>query len=123
STWSASSTWTATRPPSSSCAARVSTRSSRSSALRTKKRTEPGLRAQVQSMNTRIGSRGVERATRALQDAIDRAADSGGGRVTIAPGVHETGALRLRSHVELHLEAGAVLRFVADPALYPPVGA
>ncbi|WP_102191500.1 glycoside hydrolase family 28 protein [Microbacterium aurantiacum] len=74
-------------------------------------------------MNLLTGRGGVERATRTLQDAIDRAADSGGGRVTIAPGVHETGALRLRSRVELHLEAGAVLRFVADPALYPPVGA
>jgi len=65
----------------------------------------------------------VRRTTRALQDAIDRAADSGGGRVAVAPGIHETGALRLRSHVELHLEEGAVLRFVADPALYPLVGA
>lgn len=65
----------------------------------------------------------VERTTRALQDAIDRAAAEGGGRVSVAPGVHETGALRLRSRVELHLEAGAVLRFVADPALYPPVEA
>lgn len=78
---------------------------------------------QVQSTRTRSGVSSVTRTTRALQDAIDRAADSGGGRVTITPGVHETGALRLRSHVELHLEAGAVLRFIADPALYPPVGA
>lgn len=74
--------------------------------------------AQVQSIEST-----VERTTRALQDAIDRAADAGGGRVSVTPGVHETGALRLRSRVELHLEAGAVLRFVADPALYPPVAA
>lgn len=73
---------------------------------------------QVQSIEST-----VERTTRALQDAIDRAADAGGGRVSVTPGVHETGALRLRSRVELHLEAGAVLRFVADPALYPPVAA
>lgn len=65
----------------------------------------------------------VVRTTRALQDAIDRAADAGGGRVSVTPGVHETGALRLRSRVELHLEAGAVLRFVADPDLYLPVAA
>ncbi|QAY59076.1 glycoside hydrolase family 28 protein [Microbacterium protaetiae] len=74
-------------------------------------------------MITRSDTSEAKRTTRALQDAIDRAADSGGGRVSVAPGVHETGALRLRSRVELHLEAGAVLRFVADPALYPPVGA
>ncbi|MFT4260310.1 glycoside hydrolase family 28 protein [Microbacterium sp.] len=65
----------------------------------------------------------VERATRALQTAIDSAADAGGGRVSVASGLHEVGALRLRSHVELHLEAGAVLRFVPDPILYPPVTA
>ena len=36
-------------------------------------------------------------------------AAAGGGRVTIPPGVHETGSIRLRSHVELHLEKGAVI--------------
>ncbi|WP_255491676.1 MULTISPECIES: glycoside hydrolase family 28 protein [unclassified Actinotalea] len=60
-------------------------------------------------------------ATGWLQDAIDRAADAGGGRVVVPSGVHRTGALRLRSHVELHLEAGATLQFVPDPALYPVV--
>lgn len=78
---------------------------------------------QVQSMRTLNDARRVHHATAAIQAAIDDAADAGGGRVTIAPGVHETGALRLRSRVELHLEAGAVLRFIADPALYPPIGA
>ena len=38
-----------------------------------------------------------------------RVAAAGGGRVVIAPGVHPIGTLRLRSHVELHLEKGAVL--------------
>lgn len=61
--------------------------------------------------------------TAELQAAIDAAARNGGGRVVVPAGVHHTGALRLRSHIELHLEAGAVLRFVADPALYPPVEA
>ncbi|WP_203582008.1 glycoside hydrolase family 28 protein [Microbacterium hibisci] len=78
---------------------------------------------QVQSISTLNGARRVQHTTGALQAAIDDAADAGGGRVTIAPGVHETGALRLRSRVELHLEAGAVLRFIPDPALYPPIGA
>lgn len=58
-----------------------------------------------------------------LQAAIDAAGSAGGGRVVVPAGVHRTGSLRLRSHVELHLEAGAVLQFVADPALYPPVQA
>jgi len=55
------------------------------------------------------------------QAAIDEAAAAGGGTVVVPAGLHPTGSLRLRSHVELHLEAGAVLRFVPDPALYPPV--
>jgi polygalacturonase len=58
-----------------------------------------------------------------LQARIDAAASAGGGRVVVGAGVHRTGALRLRSHVELHVEAGAVLQFVPDPALYPPVEA
>lgn len=58
-----------------------------------------------------------------IQSAIDRAASAGGGVVTIAAGVHRTGALRLRSFVELHLESGARLEFVPDPALYPVIDA
>lgn len=45
-----------------------------------------------------------------FQKLIDDAAKRGGGRVVVPAGVHETKSLRLRSHVELHLEKGAVLR-------------
>jgi len=62
-------------------------------------------------------------ATSRLQQKIDDVAARGGGRVMVRAGVHRTGALRLRSRVELHLEAGALLQFVADPALYPVVDA
>jgi polygalacturonase len=61
--------------------------------------------------------------TAALQAEIDAAALAGGGTVVVRAGVHRTGALRLRSHVELHLEVGARLEFVPDPDLYPPVEA
>ena len=44
-----------------------------------------------------------------IQQAIDAAAAAGGGRVVVAPGVHPIGTLRLKSHVELHLEKGTVL--------------
>jgi len=47
--------------------------------------------------------------TGALQKRIDEAAAAGGGRVTVGPGVHKSGTLYLKSHVELHLEKGAVL--------------
>ena len=62
-------------------------------------------------------------ATTWIQAAIDQADAAGGGRVVIPAGYHRTGALRLRSGIDLHLEAGAVLAFVADPALYPVVNA
>ena len=45
----------------------------------------------------------------AIQKAIDRAAAAGGGRVVVAPGVHPSGSLVLKSHVELHLSEGAVI--------------
>ncbi|WP_277209416.1 glycoside hydrolase family 28 protein [Isoptericola croceus] len=61
--------------------------------------------------------------TVALQGRIDAAARAGGGTVVVPAGLHRTGALRLRSHVELHLESGAHLQFVPDPALYPAVHA
>ncbi|WP_308291618.1 glycoside hydrolase family 28 protein [Microbacterium sp. G2-8] len=64
-----------------------------------------------------------ELETERIQTAIDRAADAGGGVVMIPPGVHRTGALRLRSRIELRIEQGATLQFVSDPSLYPPVEA
>lgn len=57
--------------------------------------------------------------TQAIQRAIDGAAARGGGRVTVPAGVYETAGLVLRSHVELHLESGATLRFVDDFGAYP----
>ncbi|HLS93073.1 MAG TPA: glycoside hydrolase family 28 protein [Microbacterium sp.] len=65
----------------------------------------------------------VRATTSALQTAIDDAAARGGGRIVIPAGVHVTGALRLRSRTELHLEAGAVLRFATDPTLFPAIDA
>lgn len=57
--------------------------------------------------------------TAAIQLAIDRVAAAGGGRVVVPPGVFTTGSLDLRQGVELHLEAGGVLRGSADLHDYP----
>ena len=46
----------------------------------------------------------------AIQKAIDEVAAAGGGRVTVPAGVYDSGSIRLRSGVELHLEKGAILR-------------
>jgi len=52
--------------------------------------------------------------TRPIQDAIDACFLAGGGRVVIPCGVFYTGGLRIRSNVELYLEAGAILRGSRD---------
>lgn len=48
--------------------------------------------------------------TTAIQTAIDAVAQAGGGQVVVPPGVFLTGMLALKDRVELHLEAGAVLK-------------
>ena len=57
----------------------------------------------------------------AIQQAIDDMAQAGGGRVEIPAGIWYTGALELRSHVELHLEDGARLCFIRNKSnvFYP----
>ncbi|PZG01930.1 glycoside hydrolase family 28 protein [Micromonospora deserti] len=57
--------------------------------------------------------------SRAIQDAIDAAAAAGGGLVYVPPGTYLTGGLALKSHVTLHLEAGATLLGSPDLADYP----
>ncbi|MGZ2487591.1 polygalacturonase [Rhizobium pisi] len=53
-----------------------------------------------------------------LQAAIDGLSASGGGRLELLAGIHICRGLRLRSGVELHLCAGAILRPVPDYAAY-----
>ncbi|MBQ7177657.1 MAG: right-handed parallel beta-helix repeat-containing protein [Victivallales bacterium] len=53
-----------------------------------------------------------------IQPAIDRAYASGGGRVSLAPGVHACATIYLRSNVELHLEEGSVISGSTNPDDY-----
>ena len=48
-------------------------------------------------------------STEAIQQAIDACAANGGGRVLVPAGQYKTGTIVLRSHVNLHVEMGAVL--------------
>jgi hypothetical protein len=57
-------------------------------------------------------------AGRAIQKAIDACAAAGGGMVYIPPGQYTSGTLHLRSHVNLHLEAGATLLASEDPSAF-----
>lgn len=59
--------------------------------------------------------------TAAIQRRIDDCFRAGGGRVSIAPGVHRIGGIRLRSRVELHLESGAVLQASREPGAFDDV--
>jgi polygalacturonase len=57
--------------------------------------------------------------TKAIQAAIDHAAAQSGGTVIIPAGVFVSGALFLKPNVNLHLEAGAVLKCSTDLANFP----
>ncbi|HYT96454.1 MAG TPA: glycoside hydrolase family 28 protein [Casimicrobiaceae bacterium] len=72
---------------------------------------------------TRFGARGdgMTDCTAAIASAIAACVAAGGGRVLIPEGTFLTGAIRLRSRVELHLVAGATLLFSTDPRQYPNV--
>lgn len=65
------------------------------------------------------GSR--ELSTKAINTAIAHCSESGGGRVVVPAGIFTTGAVRLLSNVNLHLEEGAMLRFSTNPGDYLPV--
>ena len=57
--------------------------------------------------------------TAAIQKAIDAAAKAGDGVVAFKPGVYLSGALFLKSRMELRLEEGSEIRGVQSLAAYP----
>jgi polygalacturonase len=59
--------------------------------------------------------------TAAISNAIDACVQAGGGRVIVPAGEFLTGAIHLKSGMNLHLEANAVLEFRTDPQAYLPV--
>jgi polygalacturonase len=56
-----------------------------------------------------------------IRKAIDACAATGGGRVVVPKGEFATGAITLKSNVNLHLDEGATLKFSRDPKDYPTV--
>jgi len=58
--------------------------------------------------------------TEAIARTIDACVKKGGGRVVIPAGEFLTGAIHLKSGVNLHLETNAVLKFSTDPKSYLP---
>ena len=59
--------------------------------------------------------------TAAFHKAIAACSASGGGHVVVPAGTYVTGAIYLKSNVDLHLDAGATLMFSGDASKYPLV--
>ncbi len=57
----------------------------------------------------------------AINSAIDACTKAGGGRVVVPAGEFLTGAIRLKSNVNLDVSKGATLKFSTDPKAYLPV--
>ncbi|RZF60143.1 glycoside hydrolase family 28 protein [Sphingobacterium corticibacterium] len=66
---------------------------------------------------------GVTLNTEAFEKAIAGLSAQGGGTLMVPSGVWLTGPIVLRSHINLHLEKGAILLFSSDFDLYPLVTA
>jgi len=64
---------------------------------------------------------GESDCTGAFRDAIEACRKAGGGRVVVPAGRFLTGAIRLRSNVNLYLSEGATIAFRPDAAAYLPL--
>lgn len=56
--------------------------------------------------------------TEAFAKAIAACSEAGGGRVVVPAGVYMTGAVHLKSNVNLHISENAVVKFSTDPKNY-----
>jgi unsaturated rhamnogalacturonyl hydrolase len=70
---------------------------------------------------TDFGAKPDTDVSAALAAAINACTKAGGGRVVVPAGVWLTGAITLKSNVNLHVAEGATLRWIFDPAKYPVV--
>jgi len=72
---------------------------------------------------TRFGADedGRKDCTKAFRRAIDTCSAAGGGHVVVPRGQFLTGAIHLKSNVNLHLQPGATIKFSTNPKDYLPV--
>lgn len=59
--------------------------------------------------------------TEAFANAIDAVSKMGGGKVVIPAGIWLTGPILLKSNLQMHAEAGALIIFSTDKDLYPVI--
>ena len=64
---------------------------------------------------------GTTDCTEAFKQAINACAEAGGGRVVVPQGIFLTGAIHLKSNINLHLTKSATILFSKDPQKYLPV--
>ncbi len=57
--------------------------------------------------------------TRFIQSALDAASEAGGGIVSFLPGIYVTGAIFVRSNIELKINKGVIILAVQDDSGYP----
>jgi polygalacturonase len=60
-------------------------------------------------------------STEAFRKAIEAANKAGGGRVVVPAGEFFTGAIHLKSNINLHISKGATVKFSTDPKAYQPL--
>jgi polygalacturonase len=60
-------------------------------------------------------------STLAFRNAINRCSKTGGGKVVVPPGTYLTGAIQLKSNVNLEISEGATIKFSQNPKDYLPV--
>lgn len=80
--------------------------------------------AERQFLITSFGAKTTATAAqnqKAINKVISLVSKKGGGKVIIPKGTWNTGAIELKSHVNLVLEDGATLHFAFEPKLYPLV--
>ena len=65
---------------------------------------------------------GTTDCTEAIAKAIAACNAAGGGRVVVTGGVFLTGAVHLKSNVNLHVAEGATLKFSPDPKKFLQIG-
>ena len=80
--------------------------------------------AERQFLITSFGAKTTATAAqnqKAINKVISLVSKKGGGKVIIPKGTWNTGAIELKSHVNLVVEEGATLHFAFEPKLYPLV--
>jgi polygalacturonase len=87
------------------------------------KRISPPVFADKDFVITQYGAKGDGDfdCTEAFRKAIAACSEAGGGRVVVPAGTYLTGAIHLKSHVNLHLMKDAIVSFFTSPEDYLPM--